>query len=73
MDCKVIKSLLIIFFIISKSYAVEFEGKFIQGHFIVGKTDPGSLIFIDKKNVKVSKVGLFVFGIDRDRMLVVAI
>ena len=52
MDCKVIKSLLIIFFLISKSYAVEFDGKFIQGHFIVGKTDPESLILIDKKKSK---------------------
>ncbi len=73
MDSKVIKSLLVIFFLISKSYAVEFEGKFIQGHFIVGKTDPGSLIFIDKKKVKVSEDGLFVFGIDRDRKLDVTV
>ena len=29
--------------------AVEFKGKFIQGHFIIGKTEPGTIIFIDKK------------------------
>ena len=48
-------------------YAIEFTGKFIQGHFILGKTDPKSKIIIDKKEIKVSKDGFFVFGIDRDR------
>ena len=39
----------------------------MQGHFIIGFTDPAAKIFIDKKEVKVSKEGYFVFGIDRDR------
>ena len=47
--------------------AIEFDGQFIQGHFILGKTDPNSKIIIDKKKVKVSVDGYFVFGIDRDR------
>ena len=47
--------------------AIDFTGKFIQGHYILGKTDPSSQILIDKKNIKVSKNGFFVFGIDRDR------
>ena len=51
----------------SNLYAVEFIGKFVQGHFILGKTDPESKIIIDKKEIKVSKDGFFVFGIDRDR------
>ena len=51
----------------SNLYAVEFIGKFVQGHFILGKTNPGSKIIIDKKEIKVSKDGFFVFGIDRDR------
>jgi len=51
----------------SNSFAIDFNGKFIQGHFIIGKTDPKSKIIIDKKEVKVSKDGFFVFGIDRDR------
>ena len=42
-------------------------GKFIQGHFIIGKTDPNSKVKIDKKQVKVSKDGYFAFGIGRDR------
>ena len=50
-----------------KVSAVEFNGKFIQGHFIIGKTDPNSKIKIDKKQVKVSKDGYFAFGLDRDR------
>ena len=47
--------------------AIEFNGKFIQGHFIIGQTEPSSKIIIDKKEIKVSKDGFFVFGIDRDR------
>ena len=39
----------------------------MQGHFILGKTDPNAEIIVDKKKVKVSKEGFFVFGIDRDR------
>ena len=54
-------------------YALEFDGKFIQGHFILGKTDPGSKIIVDKKEIKVSKDGFFVFGIDRDRKFDVTI
>ena len=53
----------------SHTHALEFQGKFLQGHFILGKTDKGSQVFVDKKQVKVSKDGYFVFGIDRDRKL----
>ena len=67
MDFKIIKYLLIFFLIQFNSQAIEFEGKFIQGHFILGKTDPGAKIQIDKKNVRVSKDGFFAFGLGRDR------
>ena len=67
MDCKIIKFTLLILFISFKTLAVEFDGKFVQGHFIIGKTDPNSKIKIDKKQVKVSKDGYFVFGLSRDR------
>ena len=50
-----------------KAKSIEFDGKFIQGHFIIGKTQPGTKIKIDKKEIKVSQDGFFVFGIDRDR------
>ena len=67
MDSKIIKFLILIFFLTIKAYAIEFNGKFIQGHFIIGNTSPGSKIVIDKKKIKVSKDGYFAFGIDRDR------
>ena len=58
---------LIFLFITTSSFAATFEGKFIQGSFILGKTEPGSQIFIDNKKVKVTSEGLFVFGLGRDR------
>ena len=69
MDSKIISRLffLIIIFTTSQLNAIEFKGKFLQGHYIIGITDPTSEIIIDKKKVKVSKEGYFVFGIDRDR------
>ena len=48
-------------------FSAEFNGKFIQGHFIIGKTNMTSKVFIDKKEIKVSKDGYFAFGLDRDR------
>ena len=51
----------------NNSYSLEFKGKFIQGHFILGKTEPTKKITIDKKKVKVSKDGYFAFGIEKDR------
>ena len=62
------KFLFIIFFLFfSQLNAIEFKGKFIQGYFIIGKTDPNTKILIDKKKVKVSKDGYFAFGIGKDR------
>ena len=74
MDCKIVR----LFFFISLFYstqlsAIEFKGKFLQGHYIVGITNPSAKIIIDKKRVKVSKDGYFVFGIDRDRKLYLVI
>ena len=67
MDSKIIKYILVIILICFKVSAIEFTGKFIQGHFIIGKTEPNSKIKIDKTQVRVSKDGYFVFGINRDR------
>ncbi len=67
MDSNIIKYILIIFFFSFKVSAVEFNGKFIQGHFIIGKTDPSSNVTIDKKQIRVSKDGFFAFGLARDR------
>jgi len=65
--------ILIVIFFTSQGFAVEFQGKFIQGHFIIGKTTPRTTILIDKKKVKVSKDGYFVFGIEKERKLDVII
>jgi len=74
MDSKIIfRLLIIIFFFATPLQAIEFKGKFLQGHFIIGITDPSAQILIDKKKVKVSKEGYFVFGIDRDRKFDVTI
>ena len=69
MDCKIIYRLffLIIFLTSTNLKAIEFKGKFLQGHYIIGITDPLAKIIIDKKQVRVSDDGYFVFGIDRDR------
>tara|TARA_B110001452_G_scaffold13218_1_gene10930 strand:- start:472 stop:1275 length:804 start_codon:yes stop_codon:yes gene_type:complete len=69
MDSKIISKLLflIVVFTSTQLNAIEFKGNFLQGHYIIGITDPSSKIIIDKKQVKVSKDGYFVFGIDRDR------
>jgi len=63
---KIIISLILLFFT-TPSFAVTFDGKFIQGSFILGKTDSGSEVFIDKKKVRVTSDGFFAFGIGRDR------
>ena len=75
MDSKIILKIIFILFILSfsKLNAIEFEGKFLQGNYIIGITDPFAEIIIDKKKVKVSKDGFFVFGIDRDRKFDVTI
>ncbi len=63
------RTIIILFFLLitTSSFAVTFEGKFIQGSFILGKAEPGSEVFIDKKKVKVTSDGYFAFGLGRDR------
>ena len=58
---------LLILFLTKSAYAIEFQGKFIQGHFIIGKTEPETKVWIDKKKVKITPDGFFVFGLGRDR------
>ena len=68
MDSKIIKYIILILLILFKVSAIEFSGKFIQGHFIIGKTDPKLRnLLIDKREIKVSKDGFFAFGIGKDR------
>ena len=58
---KIILSL-IFFLLTTSSFAATFNGKFIQGSFILGKTEPGSEVFVDKRKVKVASDGFFVLG-----------
>ena len=48
--------LISLFFLLitTSSFAVTFDGKFIQGSFILGKTEPGSEVYVDKKKVRVT-------------------
>ena len=64
---------ILFFFLFNQAIAVEFKGKFIQGHFIIGKTKPNTKVLIDKKKIKVSKDGYFAFGIGKDRKLDITI
>ena len=61
--------LISLFFLLitTSSFAVTFKGKFIQGSFILGKTESGAEVTIDKKKIKVTPDGYFAFGLSRDR------
>ncbi|MGA0193306.1 MAG: M23 family metallopeptidase [Pelagibacteraceae bacterium] len=48
-------------------HSLELKGEFYQGNLIIGKTDAGTQIFIDKSKIKVSKDGYFAFGLSKDR------
>ena len=63
---KILISLAFIF-IATSSFAETFQGKFVQGSFILGKAEPGSEVFIDKRKIKISSDGYFAFGLGRDR------
>ena len=57
----------IIFLNSSLAHTFVLKGSFIQGNLITGKTEPKSKVFIDKKKIKVSKQGFFVFGLKKNR------
>ena len=63
------KILLIISFSLffNNLHSLELKGEFYQGNLIIGQTEPGSQIFIDKSKIKVSKDGYFAFGLSKDR------
>ena len=64
-----IRNFLLLFLLIPLSYnanALDFYGSFTQGGMIKGQTNPKSKLFINGKNIKISKEGYFVFGISRD-------
>ena len=49
MDCKIINKFFLILAIFAPTQlnAVDFKGKFLQGHYIIGVTDPSAKIIID--------------------------
>ena len=59
--------LILILFYTNPINALELRGSFFQGNLIVGKTNSKSKIFVDKKEIKVSADGYFVFGLNKDR------
>ena len=59
--------LLIFFFYSSILQAVEFQGEFEQGSFILGKAPKGSKVQIDNRKIRITNDGYFAFGLDRDR------
>tara|TARA_B100001939_G_scaffold204936_1_gene176349 strand:- start:654 stop:1460 length:807 start_codon:yes stop_codon:yes gene_type:complete len=64
---KYIFYILLFIFNLSFAFSAEFNGKFVQGSFILGKTEPGSTVLIDDRKIRVTKDGFFAFGLDRDR------
>ena len=59
--------LLIIFFLLfnsSLANSFEINGEIIQGALIIGKEHPDKTIYINKQQIKLSKNGIFVFGIN---------
>tara|TARA_B110000967_G_C18857483_1_gene548054 strand:- start:610 stop:1410 length:801 start_codon:yes stop_codon:yes gene_type:complete len=59
--------LIFFFFAINSLYAFELKGDFYQGNLIIGKTDNKTKVFIDKKEIKISPQGNFVFGLSKNR------
>ena len=64
---KIFKILIFNLIFLSSLSATEFKGKFEQGSFILGKTEPNSSVKVDNKEIRVSKDGFFAFGLGRDR------
>ena len=58
--------LIIFFLLFNSSLANSFEinGEIIQGALIIGKEHPDKTIYINKQQIKLSKNGIFVFGIN---------
>ena len=64
---KILICTFLIIFLNQNLFGLEFKGKFEQGSFILGKTNPNSEVTIDNRKIKVSKDGFFAFGLSRER------
>ena len=59
-------NIIFILFKYKQFFSLEFKGK-LNRFIILGKTKPEAKVFIDNKQIRVSKDGFFAFGLDRDR------
>jgi murein DD-endopeptidase MepM/ murein hydrolase activator NlpD len=64
---KILFTIFFLFFYTKNISALEFKGKFVQGNFILGKTEKNSKIKIDNKFIKVNSDGYFAFGLSKNR------
>jgi len=65
---KVFLLIISLFFFSKNLFAFEIiRGNFTQGSLIIGKEDPKKTILINKKKIKISEQGYFVFGINYDQ------
>lgn len=54
-------------FLVSPAYAeTSLRGDFTQGGLVFGKTEPGSIVELDGRKLRVSSNGNFIFGFTRD-------
>jgi hypothetical protein len=63
MDSTIIYRFFLVLFIFTTSQvnAIEFQGNFTQGHFILGKTEPKAQIKVGKKGSKSIRGWFFCF------------
>ena len=48
------------------AFALELRGPLVQGGVVIGRTAPGTPVWLEDRPVRVSAQGLFVIGFDRD-------
>ena len=64
---KIFLGCFVLFYLNTTAHSIEFFGKFTEGGIIKGKASPNSELFLDKKKIKISKNGYFIFGIKKGR------
>ena len=68
MNKKIIFSIFFLLLLEIPTFSYELYGNFVQGGLIKGKVSPGTNVLLDNNPIKVSKNGLFVFGISKERI-----
>ncbi len=62
----VLSLVLLIFSVPAVAGSVSLDGKVTQGGLVVGRTDPGTVVKFEGRNVRVSPEGVFLIGFSRD-------